>query len=408
MYRKLKNWLQSYMEYTEETESTKLFNRWVGLSALASALRRKVWFNFGRIKICPNLFVVLVAEPGVARKTQAIGYAEDILSEIPGVILSADSSTPAALLDDIESAQCEDQFADGTTLLHNSLTIVSGEFESFLGNKKDNQRMITLLTDFFDCKTRPFKYRTKHSGSNIINAVFLNLIAATTPGSLASILPYTAIGGGLTARIIFAWSEGIEKKVDVPETSPELEELKQALIHDLSIIARLTGGYNFTKESRNWWREWYNTYDVRDTNRICKDPSLIPWYARKHAFLLKVGQLVASSYTNEKRVSVADFESALLFIEDAEKTMGRTFSAIGRSTVTAEVDLLMQTIRQYKVISEKQLMQILWRDIDDKKFDTVMGTALKTGFVKRFYRDPQGNPGIWYRWEVSVKDECDS
>ena len=399
MARKLNDWLTAYMAYTAETESSRIFNKWVGLSAIASCLRRKVWFNFGRIKLCSNMFVVLVAEPGTARKTQAIGYAEDLLAEIPGVIISADCMTPQALIDDLEKAKMDDQLPNGEMFPHNSLSIISGEFESFIGSKKENSRMITALTDFFDCKTRPFKYRTKHSGSNVVDAVFLNLLAATTPDSLANALPYTAIGGGLTSRIIFIWNEGKGKKVDVPEWSQELEDLKCVLIHDLSIISRIAGGYDFTTDSRAWWRDWYMSFDEKDKNRICKDPAFNGWYARKPTFIIKLAQIVSASESSVMNITTKGFERSVTIIEEAEIYMSRTFSAIGRSTVTADVDLVIQVVKQHKVISEKTLMHIIWRDVDSNKFDNVMGTVLKAGFVKRYYKGPKGEPGIWYAWE---------
>lgn len=399
MARMLKDWLTSYLDYTYETESAGIFSKWVGISAIASCLRRKSWFNFGRLKICSNLFVVLVAEPGIARKTQALGYAEDLLTEIPGIIMSADCTTPQALIDDIEKAKMEDQLPNGDLFTHNSLSIISGEFESFLGSKKDNSRMIVTLTDFFDCKTRPFKTRTRHSGSNVVDAVFLNMLAATTPDSLANALPYTAIGGGLTSRIIFIWAEGKAKKIDVPEWSKELEELKSVLIHDLSIISRISGGYNFTNESREWWRDWYMNFDEKDKNRICKDPAFNGWYSRKPTFLIKLAQIISASETTSTSVTCEIFDRALRLLEESEIFMGRTFSAIGRSTVTADVDLVMQVVKQHKIISEKNLMHIIWRDVDSNKFDNVMGTVLKAGFIKRYYRGPKGEPGVWYSWE---------
>ena len=63
--------------------------------------------------------------------------------------------------------------------------------------------MLVFLTDLFDCRELPWKYRTKGRGDNTIENLYLNLLAATTPDSLASSLPALAIGGGLTSRILF-------------------------------------------------------------------------------------------------------------------------------------------------------------------------------------------------------------
>ncbi|MFA5543668.1 MAG: DUF3987 domain-containing protein [Anaerovoracaceae bacterium] len=396
--RNLKDWLTGYLTYVENTESAAIYHTWVGISLIAACLRRKVFFEFGRIKIHPNLFVVLVSEPGISRKTQAISFGEDILKEIPGIQISADCTTPQAMLEDLELAADDAVMPDSTMYRHSSLTILSGEFESFLGQKKENSKMIVTLTDLFDCKNRPFKYRTKHSGSNIVPHVYLNLMAATTPESLASVLPATAIGGGLTSRIIFVWAGGKEKKVDVPETNPELEELKQLIIQDLAVISRIAGGYTFDTTSRQWWKDFYNNYEERDPNRICQDPAFSGWYSRKPTMMIKIATCLAASRHSNLIVSTEDFERGLRILEDAERTMGKTFVAVGKSDVAAEVDLVKGVVQRYKYLSEKKLFQIVWRDVDAKKFDNVMSTLTRRGAVQRMFQGPNGEKEVWYRY----------
>ena len=399
MTRRLKNWLESYMEYNYNTEPAQQFHEWVGLTVIAGALRKKVWFRFGRIRIHPNIFVVLVSEPGVARKTQAIDYGSEIVGEVSAIVTSADAITPQAMLEDLELSKAEEPMLDGTTLTHNSLSIISSEFESFLGQKKDNTKMLVLLTDLYDCKVRPYRYRTKGAGTNVIASPFLNLVAGTTPESLASSLPSTAIGGGLTTRILFIWADGKEKKVDVPETNTDIKELKKHLINDLNIISRIVGAYTYDKESRKWWRDFYQNYEELSPNRLCKDPTFRGWYSRKPTLMLKVGMLLAAAKSNTLTVGVAELEEALARIESVEATMHKAFAAVGRSEITADVALVMQIVQRQKAISEKQLMSLVWRDIDDRKFDNVMNTCIKAGNISREYRSPKGHPGIWYHWK---------
>lgn len=403
--RRLKNWLKSYAEYTYETEPPRIFHRWTSLSSISAALRKKAWFKFGRLRIHPNLYVVLVSEPGVARKTQAISYAEEIISEVSSIVTSADAITPQAMLEDLELAKAEEIVAGGTVLTHNSLSIISGEFESFLGQKRDNTKMLVLLTDLYDCKIRPYRYRTKGAGTNVIASPFLSLLAGTTPESLASALPSTAIGGGLTSRILFVWAEKKEKKVDVPETSSEIKELKKHLIYDLTTISRITGAYTYTPESREWWKIWYNKYEELDPNRLCKDPVFRGWYSRKPTLILKVSMLIAAAKSDILTINASEFEEALTMIKENEKGMQKAFVAVGRSEITPEVASVLQIIQRYGVISEKQLMSLVWRDIDAAKFDIVIGTCIKIGSVLRQFRSPEGKTGIWYKWTAEKEEE---
>ena len=396
MNRKLDNWLEAYMEYTKDTESAPLFHKWVGLSVLASVLRKKTWLNFGRLKMYPNMYIVLVAEPGIARKTQAISYGNRLLSEISGIATSSDAITKEALIQELEQIAADEPMPDGTTFRHSSLNIISREFESFIGQKKENTKMLVLLTDLFDCEELPWKYRTKASGSNIAPAVFLNLLGATTPESLASSLPSSAVGGGLTSRMIFVWASGRTKRVPIPEDPPQ--ELKEALIHDLSIISRIAGAYDFSPQCREEWINWYHSYDERSPSRICRDPAFNGWYSRKQMFIQKLALILTACRSNSRVLEWEAFEEAIDLLEEVELRMGKTFSAIGRSEITSDVDLVMSIVQQHKVISEKALLHMVWRDIDARKFDNVIDTAIRNGSVVRKYHSPKGEPGIFYVW----------
>jgi len=396
MSRLLDDWITEYLIYTEKTESPTIFHKWTAISVIASALRRKTWFNFGRIRVHPNCYIVFVAEPGIARKTQAISYGEEILASISGISMAADVTTIQALLDDLEEAVTSHLMANGEQFSHASLTVCSGEFESFLGSKVDNARMLVILTDLFDCKNKPFKTRTRHSGSNEIPSPYLNLLAATTPESLSNSFPSSAIGGGLTSRIIFVWSKGKSKKVDIPEKPPK--EVKERLVQDLAVISRISGAYNFSPSGRDWWGKFYQAFDEADPKRICKDPAFKGWYSRKPLYLLKLATILTASSRNTMLIEPDKLNLAIEYLEEAERTMIKTFSAVGRSPITADVEMVRNIITTYKCIGENNLLQMVWRDIDSKKFDIVISTILRSGEVKRLYQGPNGEKGIFYTW----------
>ncbi len=396
MSRKLKNWLDSYVEYTENTESAKIFHPWIGRSMVAAALRKKVWLHLGRIKVFPNLYVILVAEPGIVRKSQSISYGVDILNEITNIELSADAITKEALLQDLEACASDEQMPNGDMFRHSSLSVISREFESFLGQKQENTKMLVLLTDLFDCQELPWKYRTKNSGTNIIPSVYLNILGATTPESLASSLPITAIGGGLTSRIIFIWGSEKNKKIPIPYLSPELYERREALINDLTVISRISGGYNFSSECQTEWERWYMRFEERSPARVCKDPAFNGWYSRKPMFVLKLAVINAAVKHSELIIEWNDVDQAIIELEIAEKAMSKTFVAVGRSDISPEVNMVASIIEAEGIISEPALLQRIWRDVDAKKFENVIDTVIRRGLARRGYEGPAGEKGIFY------------
>jgi hypothetical protein len=346
---------------------------------------------------------VFVAEPGIARKSQAISYAMQMLAQIPEIVTSADASTKEAMLQDLESGATDELMPDGSTFKHSSLCIFSKEFESFLGQKKENTKMLVLLTDLFDCQELPWKYRTKNSGSNIVPSVFINLLAATTPDSLASSLPPTAVGGGLTSRIMFVWADKKKKKVPRPIETEEEKILKDKLIKDLFVISRISGQYTMTDDCIKKWDDWYNEYEETNPDRVCKDPSFNGWYSRKPMYILKLSMLIAASTSDDLAVEWKHLQGAIDDIEEAEMQMGNAFKAIGKSIVTSETDSVLQIIRARKVIDEKSLLSLVWRDIDNNKFNNVIETAVRAGKVRRAFKGPRGESGIWYHWDATLR-----
>lgn len=398
--RRLKNWLDSYMKYTEDTESSPMFHKWVGISMVAGCLRKKTWLALGRIKTFPNLYVVLVAEPGVSRKSQAISYGIDILSKLTEVKCSADAITKEALIQDLEASGV-DEYIPGCQEIfkHSSLNIISKEFESFLGQRGENTKMLVMLTDLYDSQELPWKYRTKNSGNSTIPSVFINLLGATTPESLASCLPPSAIGGGLTSRIIFVWSPFKTKKVPIPTMNDALLALKEELVIDLTIISRIIGPYEMSDEAKQKWIDWYMAYDETSISRICTDPAFNGWYSRKPMFLQKLAMIFQACETSDRTLSWEFFQRAIDELKLVEQYMAPTFNAVGKSEIATETDLVMQIIKRHQCIDEKQLMQLVWRDIDKSKLDNVLATAIATGQFRRCYTHPTTNEkGIYYTY----------
>lgn len=395
--RNVRSWVDSYMEFMKETEPAAAFDKWTAHSLIAAALRKKVRLPYGRINYYPNLYIVFVSEPGIARKTQAITFGTKILSEIPDVVVSADQITKEALLQDLEAAAMDEPMPNGETFKHSSLSIISKEFESFIGQKKDNTKMIVFLTDMFDCSELPIKYRTKNSGSNVIPSVFVNLIAATTPESLASCLPATAVGGGLTSRILFIWATDKKRKSPKPQMTKEELILQEKLIKDLYQISRIAGDYQMTKEADDLWQKWYMKYEEKDPHRICLDKSFAGWYSRKPTYILKLAINRAASESNDLIIEWKHIEHAIKDIISVEHGMGQVFRAIGKSDVSSEVDTVMQIIIESKWISEQKLMSMTWRDIDAQKMANVINTVCGTGRAQRVFRGPKGEQGVWFK-----------
>lgn len=397
MKRRLPNWLEAYEEYTYETESNPLFNKWVGISTIASALRKKVWLELGRLRVYPNLYIVLVAEPGVARKSQAINYAIDLVSEVPSIVLSSDSVTAPSLMEELEEATTYDRLPDDSALRHASLSVFSKEFESFLNGCSN--KMIITLTDLFDAGEKPWKHRLKSTGTSTIPSVFLNILGATTPRSLTESLSGLALEGGLSSRIIFVHATEKHKKVAVPEMTPRVLELRRDLIHDLDLISQTAGNFQYEKDALKYWKEWYESYEEGSSERIQPRKEFDGWYSRKPLLLQKISIILAASGGEGNTLTLKNLNDSIQMIETVESGMGiilPVYEIKVEVENTKHQDLIFKYIKHYKKISEKHLLQLIWRDVSEDNFDQHMDKLLKKGEVERGFEEQNGVESIWY------------
>ena len=178
----------------------------------------------------------------------------------------------------------------------------------------------------------------------------------------------------------------------------EYGKIQEKLEKDLYQISRISGECVMADSCRSNWVDWYDNYNEDESGqRICTDRSFNGWYSRKPAYIIKVAMLCAAAESNTLIMQWKHIEKAMKEIMEVEGIMGSAFKAIGKSDISAEVSNVLQIIRNYVWISEKQLMTIVWRDIDSSKFENVIDTLIKTGKIRREFKGPKGEKGIWYR-----------
>lgn len=391
MPRSLTDFVGSFVTYLENTEVPPLYAKWTAFGMISAALRKKVYFKLGRLKTFPNLYLVLVGPPGIG-KSLSLSFSKSIMNKIPDIILSAERVTLEQLYIDLEDS-VQTAIVNDKEYKHSSLTILSKEFEVFLGKKANNSALITNLTDLYDCEEDPWRYRTKGKGWNTIPSVFLNIMAATTPVSLAESLPVSAIGSGLTARMLFVYQDKKYKKVPIPRDSDQLVSLGNCLVNTLFEISQISGEFNFSSTSESEYEKWYVHLDT--VKRICTDPLFSGWYERKPLFVIKLALLHHVSKYDTKTIEWCSFEEAIHTVEELEALMEGAFRTVGKGEYTEETDTIMSVIKHFKVISEQKLLSIIWKDVDTMKFDNIIKLLTRSGLIEKLY---EGSTSV-YKWK---------
>ena len=375
MSRRAGDWISSYLRFTDNTEPTELYREWVAVSVVAAALQRKTYLEWGITNVYPNMYIVLVGPPGVARKGTAMDPGQMFLDEL-GIPLSAEATTREALIRDLKRVAATTTTPEGKVIMHSSLTVYSQELTVFLGY--NNQQLMADLCDWYDCR-RKWRYKTKTQGEDFITNVWVNLIGATTPDLMRTALPQDAQGGGLTSRMIFVYAERKGKSVPIPFLTPELRQLREDLALDLEDINMMIGRFEPTKEWYDTYIEWYMKEEI---DPAIRDPRFIAYQSRRSTHLRKLCMIMSASRSSDFIITEDDFHRALSLLERTEKVMPRAFSGFGMSDDAAITSNIMVFIANNKEVTFDQVFRRFLYDASERKIADILSTLHKIGFCR--------------------------
>lgn len=330
--RRLKNWIQSYLAYTHESESPEEYHTWCALSAIAGAIRRKVFFDMEYFLLRPNLYTVLIGPAGRCKKSTAMRVSRRILAAVPGLNFTTDSTSRERLIQDMSQA-----YVDG----HSCMTAYSSEFASLFSTS--GMEMVVFLTDIYDSPDE-WAHRTKSGGTNKIKAPYLNLLGASTPDWIAKAMPLDTVGIGLTSRIIFVYQDTPRVRPAFPKLSAAQRDLRDLLVEDLTTMSSLSGEYVFADDgAKEEYEEWYQAR-VLNPNPT-HDPRLNGYYERKPMHLIKLCMVVAASFRDELVITAKDLRLAHSLISNVEEKMTKVFANVGKNILSTDYDDVAEALK---------------------------------------------------------------
>jgi len=386
--RSLSNWIESFVEYTQETEPPESYRRWVGIGVVAACLQRKCWFQW-HTKLYPNLYIILVGPAGKAQKSTAMTLGREFLVK-QGIVLAAEATTREALIRSINDSQRN--ASDGIIpVYHNSLTIFSSEFTVFLGFK--NQQLIMDLCDWFDCIS-PWRYSTKDkSKRDHISNLWVNIIAATTPETLQASLPPEAIGGGLTSRMIFIYEKKKGQIVHLPpeinlrlfsskwdgKVAKRLDKLREKLQNDLYEITSMMGEFVVTEEFANDWIKWK---DYQEHHPLFENSPLASYDSRRQTHILKLSMVSSAAKSNNMIMDAPDLAYAIQELTKVEGNMMNVFAGVGGSSEAALMAKVIGILAGKGDMKRSELMNIVYYDTGIDGLNRIIATLKQMGRCK--------------------------
>lgn len=379
--RNISSWIDSFVELTKTRHSPENFRLWAAVSAVAAGLQRKVHCRIMGRELYPNLFILLVADPGVG-KSNAIYSARDIITADKRIKMAPQRITKEAFYMVLEESASNLIIPGEAVQTHHSLSAFIDEFGVFV--RRGDLDFMADLADLYDCPTR-FQYRTKHQISQDLAKAWFNFISGCTPAWVKESFTEIALEQGFPARIIAVY--GSQKMIpdlwstEIADSSNN--KLQSLLTDDFAQICDLRGEFIWQSEAAKSFQAW-----VTDGMKpYPQDPRLRHYCTRRIMHIAKLSMVVSASEADDLLITVEHFRRARDILMAAELEMHKAYAVVGKNPYFAAVEgVLKYTIAEYRrtkqAVSENKLRRVLEREVPYNLVLQIIEQVVATGRLK--------------------------
>lgn len=384
--------ITDYCQLTEGIISPDLFKLWSGISLTAGALERRVWARVGDFSTYPNLYILLVAPPGVGK--QVIETVQDLWQLVaepgttsPALHVAPDSVTKAALVDVLAESRRSFLPSQGPLLTYHSLLVAAEEFGVLL--PAYDQEFIANLNKIFN---NPNSYKERRRTGNVrkleIELPQLNILAGVAPSYFVGTFPEEAWNTGFARRIIMIYSSETPFR-ELFRESPDLSQQQDHLLRRLSHLAGLHGQMKWTQEAAELLAEWHRAGGGKGGPPV-PGHSKLEHYSRSrtmHAIKLTVVSAVAR--TGQLVIELVDVRRAIAWLLEAEALMPDIFRAMqGRSDsqVIEEMHYFVQAQwarERQTAVSGDSIRRFLISRVPSDKIEGLLQIADRANIISR-------------------------
>jgi hypothetical protein len=352
MARHYANWLDAYVKYTDYSEAPTQFHFWSGVSAIAGALRRKVWIDQGYFQWAPNCYIVLVAPPGIVAKSTTAALAMDLLKKVPDVTMGPSAVTWQSLVQKLMQTNKVFQVMNEGDALprflsQSTMTCAPSELGTFLD--PTNRELVDVLVDLWDSRAGDWTKSTLSGGDIVIKNPCLNIIGCTTSSWISSAMPEYMIGGGFTSRTVFVYGETKRKYVAYPAKSMrtgafDRDGIRTKLIEDLCQIGAMAGEMTLSFEAEMLGEQWYEGF-FKNLPSHLTTANYDGYIARKQTHIHKIAMIISAAESDDRIITESQLKRSIEIVTEVEAMMPKVFGNIGLSVAGKKSAVLVRFLK---------------------------------------------------------------
>jgi hypothetical protein len=378
-----KSWLDSFLEYTDNTEIPLDWLTWAGISAISTSIKRNCWINYRRVPFYPNQYIILVGPPGIG-KGEAINSAISITNATGTVNYLTDWTTPQEMIDEIATGFTQVKLnigqvtTTGTIGIDRSACILGAELAVVL-QSYDN--LHSLLCTWWD--RGEFQYKTKNKGKYTITDMCISMLAACTPSYIRDLSRdrMAPISGGFTARCIFSFADCKRQIIDDAFGLPNntQQQLKDELINDLRHINTLSGELTLDSEAEKLWQKTY-----REHNKIGDfgSDASANFKARISSHIIKTAIAISIGDSDNKLITRNHLERAIQLVERIRDQVDNVFRSVGNSPIATEQSLVLDYLDRHGYGTFDEIIRANYKDFTDEILNKVANVLQRARLVE--------------------------
>lgn len=369
--------------------SPREFRRWAGVSLVAAAAERRIWVQTGGRQTFPNMYIFLVASPGVGKqiiddvRDLCIGVTQEGKRILP-LHVSPNSMTKAAMVDEIVKAEGQCVGPGGQTMEYHSLYTIEEEAQVLMPAYDSD--FLGIVNKLYNNPQAPLTEVRRHGPVREVCAALpqLNLLLGVQPGWMAGTFPELAWSTGLMSRVIMIYVEEAPN-YDFFGQQPDTRPLHRALQKRLLSLARRFGAMEWAPEAIRSISDW----SLGGRTPLPTHSKLGNYNARRPMHLTKLALICALSRGADRWVELEDLARAKAWLFEAEGEMPGIFRAMTGKSDMAVIEELhfyltsLWTMSKGKAIHQSALYNFLTRFVPGEKVERLIQVAERAGVVAR-------------------------
>lgn len=404
--RRSDTFLGSWLRYMDHQETHSLFDLWSGLWALSNAVSSYVQVQGPAGSIPLNIYVLFVAESGLARKSTAVSRAVDLLRRTG---LEAHWVT--------RGVSPHRLFKEATS---SHLIFAASELVTLLGKSSVAYQLPGLLTDLYDGPVHG-GWLTSSEGATL-RAGYTTLLGAAAPSWLLGSINSDVLLGGFSSRLVVVRAsagKGLRPWPDhLVDDTQALRELNNVVRHHhnhLVAAPDCAGGGGPHQDGEQRTRHLTLDEDaVRSYRDLYMEQSRGDWrgtflpsfYSRWSTHVLKTAGLLAVNRRGQD-VNCSDLDQAAILVRTAGEHGDQVF-ARGRAGSERRVEDVKRVLvqRGTTLISLTELS----RKLGSQGLKEILDAFHALDMVQVVeVKGPRGRPTLMYRattrmLEVRIED----